>query len=83
MGPALGCAGARQCDAKEKEAAADEGCGNSELYMSLRPQQPVFTQRQTAGVVESDRRGCKWICVLSVQSGTPWEGSSWSFKATS
>lgn len=83
MGPALGCAGARQCDAKEKEAAAEGGCGNSELYMSLRPQQPVFTQRQTAGLRSQTGEDVRRSVFCQCRVAPSWEGSSWSFKATS
>lgn len=83
MGPALGCAGARQRDAKEKEEAAEEGCGNPELCIRLRPQQPVFTQRQTAGLwsqTAEDVSG-SGFCQRSVASS--WDSSSSPLKATS
>lgn len=35
--------------------------------------EPVFAQRQTAGVAKSDGRGCECVCVLSAQeSGDLW-----------
>lgn len=35
--------------------------------------EPVFAQRQTAGVAKSDGRGCERVCVLSAQeSGDLW-----------
>lgn len=83
MGPAFGCAGARQRDAKEKEAAAGEGCGNPELCICLRPQQPVFTQRQTAGLWSQTAEDGSGSGFCQCRVASSWDSSSSSLKATS
>lgn len=77
-------------DAKEKEARAEEGCGNSEFNnMSLQTKQPVFTQcspqQQTVGLWSQcleTKEDVKESVFYHCRVATPWEGSSFSLKDT-